>query len=100
MYTYHLILADVERYYKQYINYCFILPVAAPRCQTRFPKSSLQTYLSKKPNTDTESDIAESSNDDHDISEGDSRQKTLFNDIGDSFKQFISFLEDSNAHDI
>lgn len=60
----------------------------------------LDRFLSKKPNTDTESDIAESSNDDHDISEGDSRQKTLFNDIGDSFKQFISFLEDSNAHDI
>ncbi len=41
------------------------------------------------PNPIPYNQIAESSNDDHDISEGDSRHKTLFNDIGDSFKQLI-----------
>lgn len=60
----------------------------------------LNRFLSKKPNSDTESDTNELTEEKDGIDEDNSRQKTLFNDIGDSFKQFISFLEDSNAHDI
>ncbi|CAI8509345.1 unnamed protein product [Hanseniaspora opuntiae] len=60
----------------------------------------LNRFLSKKPNSDTESDTNELTEEKDGIDEDNSRQKTLFNDIGDSFKQFISFLEDSNAHNI
>lgn len=78
----------------------FVDAVDVNSMMNRLKFNVLNRFLSKKPNSDTESDTNELTEEKADIDEDNSRQKTLFNDIGDSFKQFISFLEDSNGHDI
>ncbi|SGZ41742.1 uncharacterized protein HGUI_03943 [Hanseniaspora guilliermondii] len=78
----------------------FVDAVDVNSMMNRLKFNVLNRFLSKKPNSDTESDTNELTEEKAEIDEDNSRQKTLFNDIGDSFKQFISFLEDSNGHDI